>query len=60
MLFCAHMIGCNVTEMIHAFSVGKSAELLPEDFDNAVFAHPTVSEMIPEAILDAFGKAIHK
>ncbi|MBQ7536816.1 MAG: dihydrolipoyl dehydrogenase [Rickettsiales bacterium] len=59
-LLGAHMIGCNVTEMIHAFSVGKAAELLPEDFDNAIFAHPTVSEMISEAILDAFGKAIHK
>ena len=59
-LLGAHMIGCNVTEMIHSFAVGKSAELLPEDFDNVIFAHPTVSEMIPEAILDAFGMAIHK
>lgn len=55
-----HMIGENMTEIIHAISVGKSAELLPEDFDETIFAHPTVSEMLPEAILDAFNLAIHK
>ena len=59
-LLGAHMIGANMTELIHAIAVAKSAELLPEDIDLTIFAHPTVSEMIPEAILDAFGKAIHK
>lgn len=59
-LLGAHMIGSNVTEMIHIFAIAKSSELLPEDFDLTVFAHPTVSEMIPEAVLDVFGKAIHK
>lgn len=59
-LLGCHMIGANMTEMIHAISVGKSAELLPDDFDTTIFAHPTVSEIIPEAILDAFGIAIHK
>jgi len=59
-LLGCHMIGANMTEMIHAISVGKSAELLPDDFDATIFAHPTVSEIIPEAILDAFGIAIHK
>ena len=59
-LLGVHMIGANMTEMIHALAVAKSAELLPEDIDATIFAHPTVSEMIPEAVLDAFGKAIHK
>ncbi len=59
-LLGCHMLGANMSEMIHAIAVGKSAELLPEDLDATIFAHPTVSEMIPEAILDAFGKAIHK
>lgn len=59
-LIGAHMFGSNMAEMIHSLCVGKCAELLPEDLDATIFAHPTVSEMIPEAILDAFGKAIHK
>ena len=59
-LLGCHMLGNNMSEMIHAIAVAKSAELLPEDIDTTIFAHPTVSEMIPEAVLDAFGKAIHK
>ena len=59
-LLGCHMIGNNMSEMIQIISLCKSAELLPEDLDTAIFAHPTVSEMIPEAFLDAFGKAIHK
>ena len=55
-----HMIGKNATEMIHSVLVGKTAELLPDDLENVIFAHPTVSEMIPEAILDAYKQAIHK
>ena len=59
-LLGVHAIGSNMTEIIHALVVAKSAELLPEDIDSTIFAHPTVSEMISEAVLDAFGKAIHK
>ena len=59
-LLGCHMLGNNMSEMIHAIAVAKSAELLPEDIDTTIFAHPTVSEMIPEAVLDAFGKAITK
>ncbi len=55
-----HMFGFNVSEMIHTISIAKSSELLPEDIENTIFAHPTVSEMIQEAFCDAFGKAIHK
>ena len=59
-LIGVHMLGAHMTEMLHTLAVAKSAELLPEDIDATIFAHPTVSEMIPEAVLDAFGKAIHK
>ena len=59
-LLGVHAIGSNMTEIIHALAVAKSAELLPEDIDSTIFAHPTVSEMISESVLDAFGKAIHK
>lgn len=59
-LLGCHMIGKNATEIIHSVLVGKTAELLPDDFENVIFAHPTVSEMIPEAILDVYKKAIHK
>lgn len=59
-LIGAHIIGDNATEIIHAFAIGKTAELLPEDFKNTIFAHPTISEMIPEAFLDLDNKSIHK
>ena len=59
-LIGVHMLGAHMTEMLHTLAVAKSTELLPEDIDATIFAHPTVSEMIPEAVLDAFGKAIHK
>lgn len=59
-LLGCHMMGKNATEIIHSILVGKTAELLPDDFENVVFAHPTVSEMIPEAILDTDKNAIHK
>lgn len=55
-----HMLGFNMSELIHTISIAKSSELLPDDIENAIFAHPTVSEMIQEAFCDAFGKAIHK
>ena len=59
-LLGAHIIGDNATEIIHAFAIGKTAELLPEDFENTIFSHPTVSEMIPEAFLDLDNMSIHK
>jgi dihydrolipoamide dehydrogenase len=56
----AHIIGENATEIIHSYVVGKTAELTEEDFMSTVFAHPTLSEMIPESVMDAYGIAIHK
>ncbi|MAF98196.1 MAG: dihydrolipoyl dehydrogenase [Micavibrio sp.] len=58
-LLGAHMIGAEVTEMIQGYVIGKSAELVEEDFMHTVFPHPTLSEMMHESVLDAYGKAIH-
>ena len=56
----AHMVGDNVTELISNFAIGKSSELTDIDFINSIFPHPTLSEMLHEASLDAKGKVIHK
>ena len=58
-LLGAHMIGAEVTELIHGFTIGKTAELVETDFMQTVFPHPTVSEMMHESVLAAYGKAIH-
>ena len=58
-LLGAHMIGAEVTEMIQGYVIGKQAELTEQDFMDTIFAHPTMSEMMHEAVLDAFGKVIH-
>ncbi|HUE80336.1 MAG TPA: dihydrolipoyl dehydrogenase [Sphingomicrobium sp.] len=58
-LLGAHMIGAEVTELIQGFTIGKTAELVEEDFIGAVFPHPTLSEMMHESVLAAFGRVIH-
>ena len=58
-LLGAHMIGAEVTELIQGYVIGKSAELTEEEFMHTVFPHPTLSEMMHESVLDAYGKAIH-
>ena len=58
-LLGAHMIGAEVTEMIQGYVVGKSMEATELDFMHTVFPHPTLSEMMHESVLDAYGKAIH-
>ncbi|MFK7840370.1 MAG: dihydrolipoyl dehydrogenase, partial [Bdellovibrionales bacterium] len=58
-LLGAHMIGAEVTELIQGFTIGKSAELTEAEFMHTVFPHPTLSEMMHESVLDAYGKAIH-
>jgi dihydrolipoamide dehydrogenase len=55
----AHMIGAEVTELIQGYTVGKTAELVETDFINTVFPHPTLSEMMHESVLAAFGRVIH-
>ncbi|MEQ1547923.1 MAG: FAD-dependent oxidoreductase, partial [Chakrabartia sp.] len=58
-LLGAHMIGAEVTELIQGYTVGKTAELVETDFMNTVFPHPTLSEMMHESVLSAYGKALH-
>lgn len=58
-LLGAHMIGAEVTEMISSFVIGKTMEATEADFMHTIFPHPTLSEMIHESVLDAFGKCLH-
>jgi dihydrolipoamide dehydrogenase len=58
-LLGAHLIGAEVTEMIQGFVIAKQAELTEEDLMHTIFPHPTMSEMMHEAVLDAYGKVIH-
>ncbi|MBA3835713.1 MAG: FAD-dependent oxidoreductase, partial [Sphingomonas sp.] len=58
-LLGAHMVGAEVTELIHGYTLGKTAELVEEDFFRTVYPHPTLSEMLHESALMAFGRVIH-
>jgi dihydrolipoamide dehydrogenase len=58
-LLGAHMIGAEVTELIQGYMVGKTLETTEAELMNAVFPHPTLSEMMHEAVLDAYGRVIH-
>lgn len=58
-LLGAHMIGAEVTELIQGYVVGKTLETTEAELMHTVFAHPTLSEMMHEAVLDAYGKALH-
>jgi dihydrolipoamide dehydrogenase len=55
----AHMVGAEVTELIQGYVVARGMETTEEDLMNTVFPHPTLSEMMHEAVLDAYGRAIH-
>ncbi|MDF2965494.1 MAG: lpD [Rickettsiaceae bacterium] len=58
-LLGAHMVGAEVTELIQGYVVGKTMEATEEDFMHTIFAHPTLSEMLHESVLAAYGRAIH-
>jgi dihydrolipoamide dehydrogenase len=58
-LLGAHMIGAEVTEMIQGYTIAKTLETTEAELMHTVFPHPTLSEMMHEAVLDAYGKAIH-
>ncbi len=58
-LLGAHMIGAEVTEMIQGYGIAKTLETTEAELMHAVFPHPTLSEMMHESVLDAFGRAIH-
>jgi dihydrolipoamide dehydrogenase len=58
-LLGAHMIGHEVTEMVQGFGIAITMEATEEDLFNTVFAHPTMSEAMHEAALDAWGRVLH-
>ncbi|MEM7767781.1 MAG: dihydrolipoyl dehydrogenase [Pseudomonadota bacterium] len=58
-LLGAHMIGAEVTELIQGYVIARQAELTEEDLMHTIFPHPTLSEMMHESVLDAYGRVIH-
>ena len=59
-LLGAHMIGPEVTELIQGYAIAKTLETTEQELMNTVFPHPTLSEMMHESVLDAYGRAINK
>jgi len=58
-LLGAHMIGAEVTEMIQGYAIAKELESTEVELEHVIFPHPTISESMHEAVLDASDKAIH-
>ncbi|RKF23467.1 dihydrolipoyl dehydrogenase [Altericroceibacterium spongiae] len=58
-LLGAHMIGAEVTELIQGYTVGKTLETTEAELMQTVFPHPTLSEMMHESVLGAYGRALH-
>jgi len=58
-LLGAHMVGAEVTELIQGFVIAMKLETTEEDLMHTVFPHPTLSEMMHESTLDAYGRVIH-
>ena len=58
-LLGAHMVGAEVTELIQGYTVGKTLETTEAELMQTVFPHPTLSEMMHESVLDAYGRALH-
>ena len=56
----AHIIGSEATELIAELCIAKALEATWEDIAMTIHAHPTLSEAIMEASMDAFGRAIHQ
>jgi dihydrolipoamide dehydrogenase len=58
-LLGAHMVGPEVTELIQGYTIAKTLETTEAELVRAIFPHPTLSETMHEAVLDAYGRAIH-
>ncbi len=58
-LLGAHMVGAEVTELIQGFVVAMNLETTEEELMHTVFPHPTLSEMMKESVLDAWGRALN-
>ena len=58
-LLGAHMIGAEVTELIQGYTIAKTMETTEAELMHTIFPHPTLSEMMHEAVLAAYGRVIH-
>ncbi len=58
-LLGAHMVGAEVTELIQGYTIAKTLETTETELMETVFPHPTLSEMMHESVLDAYGRMIH-
>ena len=58
-LLGAHMVGAEVTELIQGYAITQTGELTEEELMQTVFPHPTLSEMMHESVLEAYGRAVH-
>lgn len=58
-LLGAHMVGAEVTELIQGFVVAMTGELTEAELMETIFPHPTLSEMMHESVLDAYGRVLH-
>jgi dihydrolipoamide dehydrogenase len=58
-LLGAHMIGAEVTELIQGYAIARQLETTEAELMETVFPHPTLSEMMHESVLDAYGRALH-
>ncbi|MEX2643846.1 MAG: dihydrolipoyl dehydrogenase [Acetobacterales bacterium] len=58
-LLGAHMVGAEVTELIQGYSIAKTLETTEVELMESIFPHPTLSEMMHEAVLDAYGRTLH-
>jgi dihydrolipoyl dehydrogenase len=58
-LLGAHMAGAEVTEMIQGYVIARTLESTEAELMEAIFPHPTISETMHEAVLDAYGRVIH-
>jgi dihydrolipoamide dehydrogenase len=58
-LLGAHMIGAEVTELIQGYAIAMNLETTEAELMSSVFPHPTLSEMMHESVLDAYGRVIH-
>jgi dihydrolipoamide dehydrogenase len=58
-LLGAHMVGAEVTELIQGYVIAMNAEVTEHELMETIFPHPTLSEMMHEAVLDAYGRVLH-
>src|SRR4029077_17934090 len=58
-LLGAHLIGAEATELIQGFAIARTLETTEAELMATIFPHPTLSEMMGESVLDAYGRALH-